>query len=151
VAEATIAEPDGDVTFSSPAELREVLGELLTAVNRDERVGPLLRAARARTRFEFTDMDLALNVASSEDPDRSIEWSFDPEPERKPKLILRMDSDVANRWLQGKESIAVAMARGRVRCEGESRSALFFLPTAQLLCEPYRRLVASKYTHLRVV
>jgi hypothetical protein len=150
VARALVAEPTGEVAFRSPDELREVLESMLESVERDQRRGPMLRAAGIRTRLEFTDMDLALNVASSDDPDRSLEWSFDRRAPWTPKLVLRMDSDVANRWLQGRESIAVALARGQVQCRGESRSALFFLPTVKLLGDPYRRLLAGKYAHLRV-
>lgn len=138
------------VGFRSPAELREVLERLLEEVDSDERVGPLLRAARVRTRLEFTDMGVALNVASAEDEEHCIEWDFGAAPRPAPKLVLAMDSEVANRWLQGSESIAIAIARGRVRCAGESRSALFFLPTAKLLSDPYRRLLASDYRHLQV-
>jgi hypothetical protein len=147
---AAVAEPVGEVAFRSAAELREVLESLLRSVDRDEQIGPPLRAAHIRTRFEFIDMDVTLNVASSEDSDPSVEWSFDEEPSWNPKLVLRMDSAVANRWLQGRESIAIALARGRVQCAGESRSALSFLPTVKLLCDPYRNLLASKYDHLRV-
>lgn len=148
--QAALAEPTGEVAFRSPAELREVLEALLASVDRDERVGPMLRAAGIRTRFEFTDMDLALNVASSEDSEHPIEWSFGRRPPWTPTLTLRMDSDVANRWLQGRESIAVALARGRVRCTGEGRSALSFLPAVKLLADPYRRLLTARYEHLRV-
>jgi hypothetical protein len=150
VGQAAVPEPTGEVAFRSPAELREVLGSLLESVESDERAGPMLRAARVRTRFEFTDMDLALNVASADDAKRSIEWGFERRAPWTPKLVLTMDSEVANRWLQGRESIAVAIARGRVRCKGEGRSALSFLPTVKLLSDPYRRLLASKYRHLRV-
>jgi hypothetical protein len=150
VVKAAVAEPIGEVEFRSPAEMREVLDGLLVSADRDERTGPLLRAADMRTRFEFTDLNLALNVASADDSEHSIEWSFEDRAPWTPKLVLRMDSAVANRWLQGNESIAIAMARGRVQCRGESRSALFFLPTVKLLSDPYRRLVSSKYRHLRV-
>lgn len=150
MAGAALAEPTGEVAFRSSAELREVLQGLLLSVEEDDRVGPMLRAAGIRTRFEFTDMDLSLDVASSDDAEHSIEWTFDREPPQPPKLTLRMDSDVANRWLQGSESIAVALARGRAQCSGESRSALFFLPTVKLLRGPYRKLLSAKYTHLRV-
>lgn len=150
MARAVLAEPTGEVAFRSPAELREVLDGLLASVDRDERVGPTLRASDIRTRIEFTDMKLALNVASAEDAEHWIEWTFGRRAPWTPKLVLRMDSDVANRWLQGSESIAVALAHGRVRCTGDSRSALYFLPTAKLLTDPYRKLLASKYKHLRI-
>ena len=150
MAGATAVRATEEVAFRSPAELREVLDRLLEAVDADERIGPLMRAAHLRTRFEFTDMGLALNVASSEGAEHCIEWDYGPAPRPRPKLVLAMDSDVANRWLQGSESIVIALARGRVRCAGESGSALVFLPTAKLLSGPYRQLLASEYRHLQV-
>ena len=61
-----------------------------------------------------------------------------------------MDSEVANRYLQGKESLAIAIARRRVRCRGESKVALLYVPAMRLLCEPYRRVVAAEYPHLAI-
>ena len=43
-----------------------------------------------------------------------------------------MSAEVANRYLQGRESLAIAIARGQVRCRGESRAALAYLPAARL-------------------
>jgi hypothetical protein len=147
---ATAVATTGEVAFRSAAELREVLDRLLEAVDADERIGPVLRAAHLRTRFEFTDMGLALNVSSAEGEEHCIEWDYGAAPRPKPRLFLAMDSGTVNRWLQGRESIAIAIARGRVRCAGESRSALAFLPVVKLLGEPYRRLIASDYRHLQV-
>ena len=45
------------------AELREALERTLEAVDADDRVGPLIGATELRMRFEFTDIDLVLNVA----------------------------------------------------------------------------------------
>lgn len=135
--------------FRSREELREVLERLLEEADSDDRIGPILRAAHVRTRFEFTDVGLSLNVASSDEEDHFVKWSFANRAPWRPKLMLRMDSAVANRWLQGRESLAIAIARGRVRVSGETRSTLFFLPVARLLCDPYRRLIAAEYDHLK--
>ncbi len=139
-----------EAEFRSADELRQVLELLLTRADVDDRIGPLLRAANLRTRFEFTDRDLALNLASAEADDHSIEWSFANRAPWTPKVTLRMESGFANRWLQGEESLAIAMARGRVRCIGETRSTLLFVPIAKLLNEPYRRILKSDFEHLRV-
>ena len=56
-----------------------------------------------------------------------------------------MDSDVANRYLQGRESLAIAIARGQVAVRGDSRIALLYLPALRLICEPYRRVVETEY------
>ena len=147
---ATVAKATGEVAFRSRAELREVLERLLENIDTDEKVGPLLRAAHVRTRLEFTDVRLALNLASSDGEKHCVEWTFGSSAPWKPKLILRMESEVANRWLQGRESLAIAIARGRVRHSGETRSTLVFLPAARLLCDSYRELISAEYSHLEI-
>ena len=147
---ATVERTSGDAAFRSADEFRDVLDGLLASVEADERTGPLLRAAHLRARFEFTDMDLNLNVASAEDGERCIEWGFARRAPWTPKVVLRMDSGVANRWLQGRESLAIAIARGRVRCAGETKSTLFFVPVARLLTEPYRRVIEADFQHLKL-
>ena len=151
VGSATLERTSGEAAFRSADELREVLDGLLTSVDADERSGPLLRAAHLRTRFEFTDLGLVLNVASAEsEEEHCVEWSFARRAPWAPKVVLRMDSSVANRWLQGEESLAIAIARGRVRCAGGTKSTLFFVPIAKLLSEPDRRLIEAEHPHLRL-
>jgi hypothetical protein len=150
VATATVERGSKPAEFRSADELRQVLERLLENADADERIGPILRAAHMRARLEFTDRDVVLNVASSEGEDRSIEWTFARRAPWPPKVVLRMASDVANRWLQGEESLAIAMARGRVRCTGETRSTLLFVPIAKLLNEPYRRILKRDFKHLRL-
>lgn len=128
-------------------QLRAALEEALATVDADERLGPLIGATGLRMRFEFTDLDMALNVAAA-DGDRNLTWSFGDNPGWDPKLKLRMTSDVANRYLQGRESLAVAIARGQVRCSGDSRTALLYLPAAHLIAGPYRRVVEAEYPAL---
>src|SRR5215208_3147735 len=121
-------------------QLRAALERTLDEVDADERIGPLIGATRLRMRFEFTDLDMALNVAASEG-EHNVTWSFADDPGWSPKLTLRMTSDTANRYLQGRESLAIGIARGQVRCRGDSRTALLYLPAARLIAEPYRRVV----------
>ncbi len=118
-----------------------------TELDRDERSGPLLRAAGLSLRIELTDIDLVLRVAPSDADDHHLRWSF-RDADEPPKLDLRMDSETANAYLQGQESLAIAIARGKVKCTGESRIALLYLPALRLVVEPYRRLVRERYPHL---
>jgi hypothetical protein len=133
--------------FRSSGELREVLERLLRSVDADERVGPLLRAAALRIRFEFPDRNTVLNVRASEEGGSHLSWSFG-DVDWEPRLTLTMESEVANGYLQGRESLPIAIARGKVRPRGESRVALLYLPALRLICEPYRRLIGNSYPHL---
>jgi hypothetical protein len=128
-------------------EFREVLDRALQELDGDERSGPLLRAAGLSLRIEITDLDLVLRVAASDEGEHHLRWTFDDTGEPA-KLDLRMDSETANAYLQGKESLAIGIARRRVRCSGESRVALLYLPALRLVVEPYRRLVRERYPHM---
>jgi hypothetical protein len=136
--------------FRSAAELREVLDAVLRSVDSDERSGTLIRAAGPRMRFEFTDCGVLLNIAPGDGVGGNLRWRFDDEIDWQPRLRMWMDSTTANRYLQGAESLAIAIARGRVRCEGDARAALLYVPAMKLLIEPYRRLVAERYPRLAV-
>jgi hypothetical protein len=138
------------VRFSSADEMRDVLGAALTEVDLDEKVGPLVRAADLRMRLVCADLGITLNVCASDDPDHHIEWSFESRGAPKPKLELKMDSAIANRWLQGKASVPIAIARGEIKTKGDARCALLYLPAARLLIEPYRRVLCERYPQLLV-
>jgi hypothetical protein len=134
----------------SATEFRELLDEALSELDADEKSGPLLRAAGLRMRFDFTDLGLVLNVTASEEPAHHLRWEFSDAVDWEPKLSLRMDSRIANAYLQGKESLAIAIARGRIRFNGDTRCALVYVPALRLVVGPYRRLVRRQYPHLLV-
>jgi hypothetical protein len=134
----------------SATEFRDLLDEALSELDTDEKAGPLLRAAALRMRFDFTDLRMVLNVAACDERSHHLRWRFSDAVDWEPKLSLSMDSQVANAYLQGKESLAIAIARGRVRCSGDTRFALLYVPALRLVAGPYRRLVRREYPHLLV-
>jgi len=138
----------GSEPATGAAEFRTLLDDVLRETDADDHAGPLLRAADLRVRFEFPDLPLVLNVAATDDADHHLTWGFDDEVAWKPKLTLRMHSEAANAYLQRKESLAIAIARGRVRCRGDTRSALLYIPALQLLVASYQRLVTQEHPHL---
>ena len=135
-------------TATAAAEFQAVLDDVLTETDADDEAGPLLRAAGLRIRFEFPDLPLVLNLAATEEGSHHLSWRFSDTVEWKPKLTLRMDSKVANAYLQGKESLAIAVAHGRVKATGDTRSALVYIPALKLLVTSYRRLVTQEHPHL---
>jgi hypothetical protein len=130
-----------------PEDFRSALELALERADADERIGPMIAATGLRIRFEFPDSGLALNIAAGGAGDQNLRWSFGG-ADWPPKLELKMDSETANRFLQGRESLAIAIARGRARAQGESGVALLALPATRLLCEPYREVVRSEFPSL---
>ncbi len=143
----------GTSTARTPAaatEFQHLLDDVLTETDADDHAGPLLRAAGLRVRFEFPDLPLVLSLTATEDGDHHLAWKFSDQTDWKPRLTLKMDSKVANAYLQGKESLAVAIARGRVHATGDTRSALVYIPALRLLVGSYQRLVTQEHPHLVV-
>lgn len=135
--------------FHSASEMREVLDDVMKAVDADPDAGPRLRAAAAPLRFEFPDLKLWLTVSAA---DRGcLDWDFSHRRKNRPapKLRLTMDSDFANRLLQGRENPAIAIVRGRLRTTvTDAGAVLDFFSAAKPLFSEYRRVVAERYPHL---
>lgn len=137
--------------FASPKELREILDTVLTEIDLDPEDGPRLRGAAAPLRLEFTDLKLVVNVSADEGGRHCLRWDFKKRSSLDPKLSLTMDSEFANRLLQGRENPAIAIARGRLRPRvSDAGAALRFFPAAKPLFSRYRALVSEKYPHLAI-
>jgi hypothetical protein len=147
---ATATRTRAKAKFRSAEEMREILDRVLSQVDEDDRAGPLLQATRMRLRLRCPDLEIAVNIAASEEPDSFIEWTFSERAPWEPKLELTMASQVANAYLQGAASVPVAIARGQIKCSGDARAALLYLPAAKLITDPYKKLVAAEYSHLVV-
>jgi hypothetical protein len=132
-------------------ELKQILNTVLKEIDQDPDDGPRLSAAAAPLRIEFTDLQLTLNVSPAAGGRHCLAWDFSASSRVKPKLRLTMESSVANRVFQGRESPAIAIARGRLRTRVEDAgAALRFFPAAKPLFSRYRQLVSEKYPHLAV-
>ena len=140
---------DSEPFFASKDELLEVLDRLLVDVDGDPVVGPKLGSTRVPHRFVFPDFDVALDIAPSEGGDHALSWGFSDGGGVESVLTMEMDSGVANRYLQGKENLAIALARGRIRMSCvEARAALSLLPTNRELIARYREIIEREYPHL---
>ena len=63
---------------------------------------------------------------------------------------MTMSSETANRYFQGRENVAIAIARRRIKAGGDVKAALAILPITKPLFEHYRKMIASDYPHLEV-
>ena len=61
---------------------------------------------------------------------------------------MEMDSEIANRYFQGKENVAMAIARRRIKTSGNAKKALSLLPITKPVFARYRSLLEEEYPHL---
>jgi hypothetical protein len=145
---AATAEQNAGTAFASAAELRHVLTDLLHEIEKDSELGRRMRSAHVSYRYVFTDLGLTLDITSSEQGPKSVRWSFGEGGDQKPDMTLEMTSEIANRYLQGRENLAIAVARRRIRCSCDARAALSLLPINRQLSACYREVLERGYPHL---
>jgi hypothetical protein len=138
-------------TFASAAQFREVIDKTFQIMSDDPEIGPRLRDADTPQRFDFTDFELVFNVRAG-DPsagEANLVWDWS-EVSWEPKVSMTMASETANRYFQGKENLAIAIARRRIRASGDVKAALALLPVLKPLFARYRQLVVAEYPDLEV-
>ena len=136
--------------FSSPDEFREVIDQVFEIMSTDEEIGPRLRDAETPQRFEFPDVDLVLNVTYAPEvrDGHNLRWEWSDDVDWEPEVGMKMDSNVANRYFQDKENIAMAIARRRIKTSGNVKKALAILPIVKPVFPRYRALLEERYPHL---
>ena len=135
--------------FASPEEFREVMDAIFTLMDEDPDMGPKLRDADVPQRFEFSDLDLVVNIRAGRDgEDDNLHWEWSDDVDWEPRVRMTMSTEIANRYFQGKENVAMAIARRRIRTGGDVRAALEVLPMTKPVFERYRAMVQADYPHL---
>jgi hypothetical protein len=137
--------------FASPKEFRDVMDRIFKMMSEDPEMGPRLRDADVPQRFEFTDVGMVMNVRAGRDRERrNLVWAWTDDVDWSPKVRMTMSSETANRYFQGHENIAYAIARRRIKTGGDLKAALELIPITKPVYERYRALVAEEYPHLEV-
>jgi len=140
-----------DVEFDGPKEFREVMDRIFTLMSEDPDMGPKLRDADVAQRFEFEDMDMVVNIRAAQDGEPgNLHWEWSDDVAWRSAVQMKMDSPVANKYFQGKENVAVAIARRRIKTGGDVKAALALIPITKPVYAQYREVVEDEYPHLRV-
>jgi hypothetical protein len=142
--------------FASSKEFREVMDRLFTMMSEDEEMGPALRDADVPQRFEFDDVDMVMNVRARkmDDPPtheaENLHWEWTDDVDWEPRVQMKMSSEVANRYFQGKENIPLAIARRRIKTGGDIKASLALIPITKPMYSRYRAMLEESYPHLVV-
>jgi hypothetical protein len=136
--------------FRSAAECQEVITRAFELMSRDHDMGPKLREADAAQRWEFPDLGLVVNVtgAEAESGTDNLRWEWSDDVDWEPEVMMTMDSGIANRYFQGKENIAMSVARRRIKTSGNVKKALALVPVTKPVFRLYREMLERDYPHL---
>ena len=136
-------------SFKSASEFREVMDKVFTLMSTDPDMGPKLRDADTPQRFEFPDFDMVVNIGPGSG-DENLHWVWSDDAPWEPEVKMTMDSEVANKYFQGKENVAMAIARRRIKTSGNVKKALALIPVTKPVFDQYRDMCEAEYPHLVV-
>ena len=137
--------------FRSAEECRKVMDGAFELMSTDPDMGPKLRDAETPQRFEFPDVDLVVNIrAAREGEENNLHWEWSDYVDWEPQVKMAMSSETANRYFQGKENVAMALARRRIKSGGDVKAALALMPITKPVFARYRAMVEEEYPHLVV-
>ena len=113
-------------SFDSSREFKAVMDRVFAMMDEDPKMGPELREADVPMRYEFEDVDLVVNIRAAG------------------------PGEDGNKYFQGKENIALAIARRRIKSGGDVKAALALMPVTKPVFAQYRAMLEAEYPHLVV-
>jgi hypothetical protein len=120
-----------------------------TLMSEDPEMGPRLREADTPQQFRFPDLDLVVNIRAGNVHEPNLAWEWKDDVAWEPQVKMEMSSETANRYFQGKENVAIAIARRRIKAGGDVKAALAIIPITKPLFARYSKMIASDYPHLQ--
>jgi hypothetical protein len=139
------------VSFDSPKEFRTVMDRVFGMMDADPAMGPKLRDADVPMRYEFEDVDLVVNIrAAREGEEGNLHWEWTDDVDWEPRVKMAMSAETANKYFQGKENVAMAIARRRIKSGGDVKAALALMPVTKPVFAQYRAMLEQEYPHLVV-
>ncbi|HYM57079.1 MAG TPA: hypothetical protein VES79_03870 [Solirubrobacteraceae bacterium] len=139
----------GNPQFESPQEFRAVMDQVFAMMSDDPEMGPKLRDADVPQRFEFDDVDMVVNIRAGHEGEGNLHWEWSDDVTWEPRVKMTMSSETANKYFQGKENVAIAIARRRIKSGGDVKAALSLIPITKPIYARYQALVESEYPHLK--
>ena len=138
-------------SVDSPKEFKAVMDRVFGMMDEDPDMGPKLRDADVPMRYEFEDVDLVVNIrAAAAGEDGNLHWEWSDDVGWDPKVKMAMSAETANKYFQGKENIALAIARRRIKTGGDVKAALALMPVTKPVFAQYRAMLEAEYPHLVV-
>jgi putative sterol carrier protein len=117
--------------FSDAEEVRRYIGGIFTTAFAEPDLKAKLASTGAVVRFEFTEPEVELVVDMVQG---TVGYGLD-QPD--PTATMHMTADLSNEYWQGKVNLLFAMARGKIKIDGNVASLLKLAPLGKRLFPTY--------------
>jgi hypothetical protein len=138
-------------SVDSAKEFKTVMDRVFAMMDEDAEMGPKLRDADVPMRYDFEDVDLVVNIRSARAGEPgNLHWEWTDDVDWEPRVKMAMSAETANKYFQGKENVAMAIARRRIKSGGDVKAALALMPITKPVFAQYRAMLEQEYPHLVV-
>lgn len=138
-----------DPELASAKEFKAVMDRVFAIMSESPEMGPALRDADVPQRFEFSDVDLVVNIRAARDGETGcLHWEWTDGIDWEPRVRMEMSSVTAVKYFQGKENIAMAIARRRIKTGGDVKASLALIPITKPVYALFRSVLEAEYPHL---
>jgi hypothetical protein len=128
--------------FSSSEEAEEVFGAFLEHMTSDPGLRPKFVAAATSFRANYTDPDSRVSLVTTVDP--PVVKRGAAAAAEQVDVDMHMSADDGHRFWLGELNIPMAMARRKIRIEGQIGTLLKLLPALQPAFGLYRDFLAER-------
>ncbi|SNR60532.1 SCP-2 sterol transfer family protein [Haloechinothrix alba] len=128
--------------FATTEEINKYIGGIFEKALDDTDIGPRLMATGMTLRMNFSDPEAVITV---DFPGQSILTGEDAIVDAD--AILSMSADTANGYWQGKVSLPLAMAKGKLTIGGSAAELLKLAPLAKDLHPVYISMLEENDRH----
>jgi len=118
--------------FTDSAEVTKYIGGIFETAFDDPEIGPKLVATGLVVAFDFTDPEALVVIDMA---NKSVREGLPGGP--APTATMAMTSETGNAYWQGKVNLPLAMAKKKIKVEGNVASLLKLAPLGKKLYPPY--------------
>ena len=118
--------------FQDSAEVTRYIGGIFLTAFDDPESGPKLEATGLVVAFDFTDPEAVVVIDM---PNKSVRSGGEDGP--PPSATMSMTADTGNAYWQGKVNLPLAMAKKKVKVDGNVASLLKLAPLGKKLYPSY--------------
>ena len=103
----------------------------------------------SRSGSSSTDVDLVVNVrAAGAGDEGNLHWEWSDDVSWDPKVTMKMSSETANKYFQGKENVAMADRAAADQDRRRREGGPVHRPDHQARVRPVPRMLEPDYPHL---
>jgi len=125
------------MSFSDPSEVRKYLGGIFETAFADDEIGPKLKATGIVLKTVYTDPNVAVIV------DATSGTVYEGDESTPASATMRMTADTGNAYWQGKVNLPLAMAKSKIKVEGNVASLLKLAPLGKKLYPKYVEMLQA--------